>query len=434
MRPLQDSSQYLEGESATEYNEIWNILVEFLNQEFEDAIGKIHRDTLNITPTPIIKDFSKISPKKGQVQIQTKTIQSRIDMITAALESGTLTEGQQKILEKIYDEIIVETSKLSQQAQTALSEMGAVGKNTLLDLSETKNLIKTINKAAGISTGLTNLQKGTLFEYLIAVAPLIGQGLTGKALRDAVYSAIGGNGPMFNQVLQLSQASGMATSSVRFDPNSFLSLSNEAWSNILGSNYHLNDSIFVANKPTQDKVDVTISFTPGGKQYRVSAKNVNITGRSAQPIHLVQGMSFLSALSNIKSHEFVNHYLNQHVARVPYSLQSMFAASEAVLNLSIMEQAWRGYKSSAAQADVMLVNNNMTGEIEIINIGDILEDLFDGTESLNLLNIDPNVNRLIFPMEWSEVGAYDRIAKILAAVHNVKLSVTLNPSLFGGGS
>jgi hypothetical protein len=37
-------------------------------------------------------------------------------------------------------------------------------------------------------------------------------------------------------------------------------------------------------------------------------------------------------------------------------------------------------------------------------------------------------------MEWSEVGAYDRIAKILAAVHNVKLSVTLNPSLFGGGS
>lgn len=443
MRPLQDPSQYLDGESPEEYEEIWNILLEFFTSEFGIAKDVVYKDTLNIIGNPLVTGIKRIKPEKGAKNVLPSTLQGRIDLIYNALMAGKANENlytkeQLQQIEKAYADVIAEKEKMERKGITQLQRLSLTGSkriNKKIPLEDAKGLIKAINNAARLSSATANLQKGTLFEYLIAVAPLIGKGLTGQALRDSVLSALGRSGPYSGGTISLSQAMGSSKTSVQFDKNSFLNLSDSQWKQIFTTNnYHLNDNLYIANSPSFDKVDVTLTFSPGKPPVQISAKNVNLTGRFASNIHLVSNMSFLSALNNIESHEFVNHYLNQHVFRVPYSLVNMYAASATVLNLSLLEQAWRGYKANAAQADIFVINNNMTGQVQIINIGDILDKIYNSGNIGQVCKIDPNVSGLTIPMQWSQTGAYDRITKILAAIHSIKVSVSLYPELFGGGA
>lgn len=454
MKPLQDASQYHEGESAAEYEEIWEILLEYFQSEFNIATEAIMRDTLNVLPNPIALNSvtSKIQPrlrdtttKKAQQTMKASTIQKRliaiqnfINTVNTGRTSGVFSEKQLALIKASYGEVITEAKNLEKLLQKDLATMAMdTGKTGEIPINDVLSLVNAINKTIMLTNGVANTQKGTLFEYLIAVAPLIGQGLTGETLRRAIAEAIGmAQGPfLIGQTGPMGMATGKSSTSVQFDKNSFLNMSNNQWKNIMGSNYHINDNLVIANAASPDKVDVTLTFTPGKKPINISAKNVNISGKSAKNISLVSSMSLLSAFAHFESHEFVNHYLNIHTTADTltsvFTKHNMYSISADILNLSILEQAWRGYKETAPKADVFVVNDNMTGEINIFNIGDLLQTILYSNTVNQVCKISPDVANLTIPMAWSPISFNDRIVQVLSAVHGVKLFVSIDPSVLG---
>jgi hypothetical protein len=115
--------------------------------------------------------------------------------------------------------------------------------------------------------------------------------------------------------------------------------------------------------------------------------------------------------------------------------KASFAYNETarVLTLSIIERAFRGYKqNAAAKADIFVINDNITGKVQIIDIADILTDLLtmDMNSMLSYVKIQPDLMTLTFPNTWSENNAEDRINKILTNIHNMKVVVNIAPGYF----
>ena len=440
MNPSPSSAVYPPGQNADIYNELWNMLLRFFEEEFGDAVNRISRSLGNVLAGVDIPDLNKIRLEKDQKSVKASTIMNRIQAIQQAYNNGYRIVDGRKIaysttelgiientLNKVYDEILNLRSDVAENLTKIAMNMPGSVKN--LDLKDANSLVQTINSLAALGSGTTSLQKGTLFEWMIAVTPLIGKNLGLRTLEEAVRVAIGkasfSDGTNFG-----GQAIGWQSTEVQFDPQLF---SNSArWEEILGSNYKLNDNLWIANKATQDKVDVVLQLEPGQPVFNISAKNVNLSGYNSRGVTLVSGTSFLQLLSNMDS-DFATHYLNQHVLRVHSHVNvrpDMYSGSQSILNLSILEQALRGFKKNAAQADVFLINDNVHGTIHILDMGEILSDFMNENTLTNFLEIDPAVDNMMFPMVWA-IGSYsDRITKILAAVHSVKITVHLRSGYF----
>lgn len=429
---------------AEDYNLLWNLLIPFFQQEFGEAAEQIQRSTANISAGPSVDNFKKIKQKANQDFMYASTIRDRLRSIREAIRVGQYTitdvDGNSrkiKYTQKELDLLInlkksiekdisdLEATVRSKFASAQIGENGQWAKRgQQLDIDSMKGIVDKVNLLSTLGRGTVNLYKGTLFEYMIAVAPLIGQKLTLTAVKNAIDSCVKGG----------------EKTSVTYDPAMFSDKINLA--NVLSSNYKINDGLWEANKSSQDKVDVTITLGEGdqAQTLNISAKNKNIRGEHAQPIKLTESSPMLALLASLGNNAFVNHYLNQAVDH-PYAGVSTFMGNltgdvyndmKKIMALSLAEKALRGYKTGANQADVFVLNDNATGMITVKNIADILED-FIGRDYSSLIVEDQNGNtlsQLCIPMSWSEAGAYDRITKVLAAVHNIKLTISITPSYF----
>lgn len=466
MRPPDARSNgYPDRESAELYNLAWEALIPFLEQEFGYAADRISRASGNIFALiGGVNGFNKIKIKKEQKSIYASTIVKRLDMIEQALSKGSYsvvdkltgntkdvryTESELNELQTFYTKLMMMKRQLSQEVQSKLDavqiqnngKVRQVLQNTQLDIPLDQSIydfVNQINSLSSLGRGAAAQYKGQLFEWMVVAAAYIAQGLSGDALKEAIAVGIGNasalNGGIFN-----TSWTGKNTTSVQYDSKDFISSAD--LSKILSNNYQQVGDLYVANNATQDKVDVQISMPSTGiKTLNLSIKNKNLTAPRAQPVDLVKDSPLLVMLASLQNHEFVNHYLNQHMehayrADTTYLMnKASFAYNETarVLTLSIVERAFRGYKQNAAKADIFVINDNITGKVQIIDMADILTDLLtmDMNSMLSYVKIQPDLMTLTFPNTWSENSAEDRINKILANIHNMKVVVNIASSYF----
>lgn len=466
MRPPDARSNgYPNGESAELYNLAWEALVPFLEQEFGYAADRISRASGNIFALiGGVNGFNKIKIKKEQKSIYASTIVKRLDAIQQAISGGKYTivdkltgntkdvrytKSELEELIAFYDKLNDMKSKLSQEVQSKLDavqiqqngKVRQVLQDSQLAIPLDKSIsdfVDQINSLSSLGRGAAAQYKGQLFEWMVIAAAYIAQGLSGDALKEAIAVGIGNasalNGGIFN-----TSWTGKNTTSVQYDSKDFISSAD--LSKILSNNYQQVGDLYIANNATQDKVDVQISMPSTGiKTLNLSIKNKNLTAPHAQLIDLVKDSPLLAMLTSLQNHEFVNHYLNQHMehayrADTTYLMnKASFAYNETarILTLSIVERAFRGYKQNAAKADIFVINDNITGKVQIIDMADILTDLLtmDMNSMLSYVKIQPDLMILTFPNTWSENSAEDRINKILADIHNMKVVVSIAPSYF----
>lgn len=420
MRPPADAKVYAEGQSAAIYNELWSALMPFFESEFGDAVERIERATANIFSGVQIEGFKKIKIEKGQSQVYASTIQSRIDTLTNALKNpnGIYSASELSTIQKLMSQINEEKNKLVDNAKNKLAQLNANQVDSLINLDDAKDLIRAINAATIVSNGTTNLQKGTLFEYMIAVAPLVGKNVTATAIQQALLNVVGTSGK----------------SSVVFDPKDFDA--NVDLESVLGSSYQLNDNLYVANHATQDKVDVQLQMSPG-RTVNISAKNINLTGVNARGVHLVSGTSLLAGFASLGNNELVTHYLNQHAfgaAGMSYyakgNMSTIYNDTADILKLSLVQKALQGYKKGVATADVFIINDNLTGTIKIFNMSDLLEKIMKTGFTENLVNIVPDIGAINIKNNFHHGSYADRITDILSQIHSYKVTIALQPGIF----
>lgn len=417
MRPPEDQNVYGNGESADDYNQIWNALQPFFQSEFGDAVERIGRATANVFSGVQIEGFKKISPEKDQVGVKVSTIQSRLDKIYAALQNpnNVYTKAELNALNNIVAQIEAAKNSLVEEAKVKLANV-SINPNAIIPLSESSDLIKAINAAAAASSGVTNLQKGTLFEYMIAVAPLIGKKLTGEALQRAIGEAISGS------------VVGDVRTSVTFDPQDFDT--NADLKGILGGNYsfNINTNLYESNMASQDKVDVQLQMRPEGPRIKVSAKNINLSGANSRGVHIVSSASLLAMLASVGNHAFVTHYLNQHALGLGGS--SIYSDSVDALKLSIIQQALQGYKKGSDSADVFIINDNITGTVQIYNMSDLMAKIMSTGIVGDFVSMEPDLGSINLQNNWHDNSYAGRITDILAQIQSYKVTIALQPGLF----
>lgn len=431
-----DKSDY--GETA---NQLWEILRNDFNNQFSEAILEIQRQTANVIKRQGAPSFTarKIGElKKGHEEKRTKvsTILNRLDKfnkyITELISVGVNPEGIliTNLIDKL-DKIYEEISKIHQ--------IGAEGQNSgyaalqaklknlstpLLTWEQSKNVVTAINELISAINMSANLAKGTLFEKMVAIAPLVGTNYAKKHLKNAFLSVKGNE-----------------KTSVIFDEHDFGQMVD--LERVLGKGYdRINDNLWAATNASQDKVDVTLNWSHGRK-LNVSAKNVTFdSSKGGSIIHLVSKASFL-ALMTVMQPDFVNHYLNLisvHYRNV-YKENGYTTNRDLLINgvpelqqarllmqRSLLVSAFAGYKNGADKANVFIVNDNSTGKVRIYNIGDLIQKISDSMIN-SVVSINPELEMIYLTRNTFNInGAGGRISNLLNEVHQQKISVSLKKS------
>lgn len=436
------------GELGLAYNEyamVWNdVLMPYFNAEWVNAEQRISQSLGNVFSDLPPLGITTIKPGK---QITATTIMSRVKKIGDALARGyrivdgekiDFSETEMQQLSKFYDELMLLMEQLDEDTLNQLNNVYSgnkivagvkklqwYGDRKLTPSAQLQAIVDKLNLAVAVSKGTANLQRGQLFEDVILAAFYMGKGLSEQAIKKAVEMGISGAGT--NAVV------GGQGTSVEYAAKDF----GEEFdlSQIIPKNgYELNDTVYKSILKSQNKVDVQLRLVPGKDPIKISAKNINLTGKSARPISLLSSAPLLAMMANMGSHNFVNHYLNQHTRMVNksfYTQVGIYGESSRLMMLTVFEQAFRGYKQNADKADVFLINDNLRGEVRAFSIGDILSKFLNNFESYQqYLLMEPDLMSLFFFAPWHPESYVGRINKLLSEVAKVKVSVHLLPQLF----
>ncbi len=410
MRPSSNSDQ----EEAL--NELWSQLVVAYQKEFPEAVERINRETGNIEKSSL--NISKIKTK-GHSNVLESTILNRINSINSDIaQIKSITEKNK--LQNIVNKISQDFEKLTGIQQAAFQQTEGLitkkaRKNNKLSLNgEAGNIVEQINKIAARTSGLINLQKGALFEYLIAVAPLVGKGYGEKELSDYLQKTVKG-----------SNKSNVYISDIKFSPDIKLN-------QVLGSKYSYNPNshLYAFTKPTQDKVDVTIEWN--NYPLNISAKNVNLNMYSHPDVSILTNGSLLTILQSINEIA-VNHYLNivsKHRDPSKSIDQSLLNTAHEFIKIGILEGALKGYKLQQQQANVFIINDNQTGKVKVYDINQLIEKAIkDIQNNITITSSNGDIENLTFINAWQENIA-GRLTNLFSEIHKQKISVKINKSVF----
>ena len=188
---------------------------------------------------------------------------------------------------------------------------------------------------------------------------------------------------------------------------------------------------FQFSAPTQDKLDVALSFD--GEMYNITAKNyANITQRD---IHIVSGTSLLAMILD-DDVDFINHYLNI-TSTYPGVKGNTLTLAHEVMKLNILLKSLTGLGTSGdgGIADILVVNDRNSKHIYIRSIGYLVTkisyrlDRIDEYMKIHGLGKGASLNiRNDFVGDKnvpSDAQAKVRITKLLAQLHNTKISVSI---------
>lgn len=224
-------------------------------------------------------------------------------------------------------------------------------------------------------------------------------------------------------------------------------------SNILGadSKYQpfkyvktIGDTSVEASNPTDDKVDLVISF--GGSPINASIKNYNPNSVEKYGVHLLKGANLLVYLQNYIN--FTNHYLNITATHEEKGDSKPAAATlqqaHQMLKLTLATLALAGgvwtLDSSGSlkqqdKAQLFIINKQAGGKanFEVYRVDDLLKKI-ETNMSLIEMGSKTNINQTWKNAKEGEVfnyeNAYLRCIKILQQLKSYKIDVSLSKDIF----
>ena len=190
---------------------------------------------------------------------------------------------------------------------------------------------------------------------------------------------------------------------------------------------------------TQDKVDVEIEVN--GLQVPASLKNINL--KANFDIHLLEGRSVLALVQDYST--FVNHYLNiaaEH-GDEPSGYSKILDLANKTMKLTILVKALEGgvfgrSKSGeigrSQRADLFIINDNSIGRFRVFLIDDILTAIEQNLSLLKTGEFDTYgrlQNNYIGSFNEPDINdARIRISNLLAQLHSMELSVSIDKKVF----
>lgn len=400
----------------------------YMNASFKEKTEKINWDTGNIEwpkkRSDTLTTLHRHRSESGQLEINLKEMLDKVNKLMEIIAKQAKVESNGKVLS-------LECKKLARLAKQVQDRMdGNLKKNGwVYGLTTSKNIltdeqvIKYLNSLIETYAAhpAINLQKGTAFEAMIAMAPFVAQGM---ATEEATK-----------------QIKGSVKEQVIIEPSNFSS----DYISINGpdNNYTIKTSGSVA----QGKVDVELTWN--NKITKISAKNVNLGNPYAQ-IHILSGSSLMYLIQDM-DHDYVNHFLNLQAEhgvlnskggykKVPknyFGEKRKLVMQEMKLYLFYKALSGDNYKRKAV--DLFVINDNSKGEVRVYSIEDIVNKVIYNSGALSQISVtnQNGVNIINLPLFKNDRVAGDatgqqRITSVLAQVHAIKISSSFRPSILSG--
>lgn len=418
-------------------NQLWDKLEEAFFNEFQQAGAEIERRTAEISKPGYTSNknlgLTKIGDlrarREGNKKTELFSILDRVEKLNIAINNiphaGNYYNKLKEQMDIVYENFdkIAKTFEKSleitnyNQLQNFINKYGHKrNMRKLYEWNQAEPFVTAINKMVGMVNSVQNLQKGTLFQYIIAFAPLVGEDYSKKELKKAIQSVVGTSGK----------------TTVKFDPKDFMEgLNLQQILNKTGS-YKLNDNIYQSTVASQNKIDVILKWNE--KKVNVSAKNLNMLDTNVNPyVHLVNQSSLLALMTSMNP-AFVNHYVNmisahKYTKNKLIQLQDIpeYQQVKQLLKLSLLISAFTGYKKDTSKATTFIVNDNRTGRVKIYDISSLVKRIYEMnyTDNKTVL-IEPAIENIILKNRYVEGKgeAYkNRIGMLLSQLHGYKISV-----------
>lgn len=410
------------GQQKDDDNIIKIQLEKILDDKFKETLGTIDWSTLNVSA----KESQKSSvPYVKKSDMKLSTIEKSVQQLNKVINTLRSTDGtanrkeikqQIEALNKQYKELKNNIYK-TDRGQTIMSlsnDKKYSNKHLLEDFeSFSKNLNTLIKQYASIPA--INLQKGDLFEYLIALAPLTAQDLATEAIENKIRNSVLGG----------------QREKVKFNKDFFTNITQEFENGTLST-----------TRNAQGKIDVQLKWS--GEDLKISAKNVNL---QSYYIHILSGSSFLYMMQDL-NRDFVNHFINVYsIQKKGGSLAADFTQqredSMDAMKFALMYKALTGDNYQRNAANVFVINDNSTsgkGSIKVYTMEQLINKLvsqrlydsgitINGKTTLNeKFKIKDNI--AVNTAKDTQEAAKIRITNILAYLHSQKIHASLSTKAF----
>lgn len=453
---LEEGLNYLLGsvdnsENYTSRNEIRNKIEEILYNRFGETLGTINFDTGDISASQLVATAkskgeaskNKIQADANQQGVYLSTIMSRVraleqirdsfvgDKTFKAKELTTKLNNVYKMIKEAYKAVsAIKVSVGDFRNDDKLKDLenktigigeGTIGRNLITDINA---LLKDY-----ISLPAINLQKGDLFEYLIALVPAISKGLAEEELDQELKrlskSVVGGD-----------------RTKVKIDFQNFTDKID--YEKLSLSHYIVSgDKKFAISYGTsQGKIDINLEWE--GQTIPISAKNVNLKGPNE--VHILSGASFLTLIQDADP-VFANHYLNviaqHHVSRghdendtdtaldnTP--VQGAAQAHEAMKWL-VLYKALSGDVYDREAASVFIINDNSKqgGGVKVYYIEDLVEKAMKAVDTYTTITANgSDLSTMRIENHWHRGSYTGRITDFISRLHQQKISASLKNNIF----
>lgn len=413
--------------------EIKTAIEKLMEEQFGQALGKINWDTLDMeaqrkrAATVKTKLLKEINEDGHQYSVQLNTILKRIQTIQKAMDEipdiNTKQELNKKVNEiyTLLNQVVTNGKKTGQIGQlrkqvASLRDNPGKGSLKVTAGSYEENLVTVINQVLKdyVQAPAINLQKGTLFEYLIAAIPLVGSAMAEEEIMKTIERAVVG-GDRQNVVIDLKD----------FGTNLDYSQLNFS-----GYAIHPNQQTAVSFGTSQGKIDVELNWN--GQIIPVSAKNVKLKSKGTQ-IHILSGASLLSLLQD-ENVGFVNHFLNVIAEQKDkHVLSADVKAAREAMKYTLLYKAATGDTFGRKKAEVFIVNDNTKkGGIKVVDMYTLLNKAFTDLNVYASVTVnEKNFNTFTIKNDFVVNGTYkDRLTKFVNQLHAAKISAALKANVF----
>lgn len=392
-----------------------------LQEQFENSLGEIDWSSWDVKGS----NSKKGTVAKIKKEHKIKTVKKRIEELERIIEEAKTITGKDSVytrghltkIRKIKSAYNALTKELSEtdQAEMIQGSFTLKGGDTW-DFSKIRKEVNgLISQYAAVPA--LNLQKGDLFENMIAYAPLAAKSVADRALGEVL---------------------GKEREVVSFNKTNF----SGAYITEEFENGVLNTSA-----SSQGKVDVHLNWQ--GQDLKISAKNVNLGNGDNRSwyIHLLSGSSLLYLLQDVDG-DFVNHFLNLCSVVDKTGASGALAQSKvSIINevkLILMYKALTGDNYKRQAANIFAVNDNASGRIRLFTMGELVDKIIASGNSSNAIyekgitmgQSGSTFNaKLKFNNTWvggdnnpNETDAQKRISAVLSDAHSKKINVSIHSS------
>ena len=364
----------------------------------------------------------------GKQYVQSRTVNKALDTLSEVIA----LLGKQITNSKDGAEI-QKIEKLKADADKALAELNHVAmtnKGKSFSVDTHGNLFKKVNEIVASIAGPTQKDLGDLAEIYISYMLAAASNVAIKNYKDLEKYILQG----FKT--ERTTLGGMANLTMQAfvketDKQTKSKTSN--WTQEIDNG----DGTITSVHASQGTVDMSITFNDdifNLGSLSASIKNYQNPFGGKYGIHILSGSPLMSVLM-LTDTNFINHYLNMIVSQKGGPESSGFDTANEHVKLASAVRAVSGYRGQYSKkhniSQAFIINDRSAGRIRVISTGDLLNKLQEDIK--NFVNVAglPGANSISNP--WmgennilSEEEAAQRVAKVLAQVYAIKLSVSLD--------